>query len=337
MIQWIIPSLYARGLEDMVRRAGGDRTNSSDGDYGAERNVALKAGSWGHRKSPCNGSKNAETAKGRRNSRSGRFRGLWHEPLRGGGAVVATACRLSPPFVAIDTVNILLDAGRSADAIRAANILLERWRQTKPQTGAREVVSLATRLRAHGEAALGGASLISIVEEGVRDRLIQEDDDREKIATVRDLTFLLAHTGRRLEALQTATDASQTGEAQIAERGYNAAIHFIIAGVTLAEIDEKAAASDQLKRATVTLSNYYPLENRIVLYDATIESLARIDTVAARAAIDTCIADNARADIAEIRARNFAALARRFIYPGCLSSSHDCRTRRNFRTSPERV
>jgi hypothetical protein len=55
-----------------------------------------------------------------------------HEPLRGGGAVVATAYRLSPPFVAIDTVNILLDAGRS------------------------------------------GASLISIVEEGVRDRLIQE-------------------------------------------------------------------------------------------------------------------------------------------------------------------
>jgi hypothetical protein len=47
--------------------------------------------------------------------------------------------------------------------------------------------------------------------------------------------------------------ARETGEAQIAERGCNAAIHFIIAGVTLAEIDEIAAASDQLRRATVTL------------------------------------------------------------------------------------
>jgi hypothetical protein len=55
------------------------------------------------------------------------------------------------------------------------------------------------------------------------------------------------------------------------------------------------------------------VENRIALYDATIESLARIDPVAARAAIDACIADNARVDIAEIRARNFAALARRFM------------------------
>jgi hypothetical protein len=43
MTQWIIPSLYARGLEDMVRRAGGDRMNSSDGDCGEERNVVLKA------------------------------------------------------------------------------------------------------------------------------------------------------------------------------------------------------------------------------------------------------------------------------------------------------
>jgi hypothetical protein len=42
----------------------------------------------------------------------------------------------------------------------------------------------------------------------------------------------------------------------------------------------------------VTLSNY-PLENRIALHDATIESLARIDPVAARAVIDACIADNA--------------------------------------------
>jgi len=316
MTQWIIPSLYARGLDDMARRAGGDRMNSSDGDCGEERNVVLKAARLGA----------SEIAL------------QWIEKCRDGKRVVeildlavseaygrrhsAAAARLlqrrvevqalSPPFVAVDTVNILLDANRTADAIRAATMLLERWRQTKPRTGAREVASLATRLRAHGEAALG-AALISIVEAGVRDQLTQEDDDREKIATARDLAFLLAHTGRRPEALQTATDASQTGEAQIAEKGYNAAIHFIIAGVTLAEVGEKSAAADRLKRAKVTLSNYYPLENRIALYDATIESLALIDPVAARAAIDACIADNARVDIAEIRARNFAALARRFM------------------------
>ena len=41
-------------------------------------------------------------------------------------------------------------------------------------------------------------------------------------------------------------------------RGYNAAIHFIIAGVTLAEIGEREqlfGPLDQLKRATVMLSN----------------------------------------------------------------------------------
>jgi hypothetical protein len=43
------------------------------------------------------------------------------------------------------------------------------------------------------------------------------------------------------------------------------------------------------------------------------QSLARIDTFAARAAIDAGIADNARVDIAEIRAQNFAALVRPFM------------------------
>jgi hypothetical protein len=99
--------------------------------------------------------------------------------------------------------------------------------------------------------------------------------------------------------------------------------------VTLAEIDEKAAASDQLKRATVTLSNY----NTIHWKTGSCSMMRQSNFLPASTrlphgqAIDTCIADNARVDVAEIRARNFAALARRFIYPGCLSSSHDCRTR----------
>jgi len=179
--------------------------------------------------------------------------------------------------------------------------------ETKPIKGARDVVSLAVPLRAHGEPALA-AALISIVEAGIRSRMAEQSDDEDKIASARDLAFLLAAIGRRAEAEELAKNTSLAAEAQLAARGYNVATQFAIAGVIFEELGEKSSALKELVKAVQTFPSYYPLEKRIKLFKPVIDALIAVDPTEAKAAIDACIVDNARLDSAHVRAENLAAL-----------------------------
>jgi hypothetical protein len=313
--QWIVPWLHARGLEDMVQRAGGDYADLADATCSAEKEVVIRSAKVGATDVVIKWIEKCKDAN--------RVIEILDDAIleaygtKHSAAAITLLRRrmqlraLSPPVVAIDTVNILLEAGQTADATGAAKMLLERWRTTKPRTGAREVLSMVSGLRAHDEGALAG-DIAGILEHGIRERLTEEEDDREKISAAKELAFLLNLSGRRAEVSEMAAQSFSAGQAHSAERGYNAAVHFIVAGVMSAEIADKQSALDQLEEATRALSNYHPLEKRIALYDATIEALAPLDIRAARAAIEACTADIARLDVPVLRAQNFAGLARRY-------------------------
>ena len=71
-----------------------------------------------------------------------------------------------------------------------------------------------------------------------------------------------------------------------------------------------------------------------MLYNTTIEALTPLDLHVARAAIDACAADIARLDVPELRARNFAGLARRY---AAIQDTYRARAIAERAASPEHV